>query len=72
VKDNQARPFSTFHAFENLKFFFFCVLQDSRSEQKAKQMKEHQLERRKIRRSAGDITKQLKTRPKFWMGKRVQ
>lgn len=52
--------------------FTYKLKQNSRAEEKVKAMKEHQLERRKIRRSAGDITKQLKSKPKFWMGKRVQ
>ncbi|XP_064605432.1 LOW QUALITY PROTEIN: nucleolar protein 10-like [Liolophura sinensis] len=34
--------------------------------------KQHHAERRKIRRSAADISKGFKTKPKFWMGKRVK
>ena len=32
---------------------------------------QHHQERRKIRRSAGDIMKHRKVKPSFWMGKRV-
>ncbi|XP_053394245.1 nucleolar protein 10-like [Mercenaria mercenaria] len=36
------------------------------------EQREHNAERRKIRRSAGEITKGLKQKPKFWMGQRVK
>lgn len=36
------------------------------------EQKEHHVERRKLRRSAHEISKQIKDKPKFWMGKRVK
>ena len=35
-------------------------------------LKEHMKERKQSRRSAGEITKGFKEKPKFWMGKRVK
>ncbi|XP_052101619.1 nucleolar protein 10-like [Mytilus californianus] len=32
----------------------------------------HRRERKQVRRSAGEITKELKQKPKYWMGKRVK
>lgn len=32
----------------------------------------HRKERKEVRRSAGEITKGLKQKPKYWMGKRVK
>lgn len=40
--------------------------------QREAEEKEHHAERRKIRRSAHEISKQIKDRPRFWMGKRVR
>lgn len=48
-------------------------LQKSHSEEaKAQVLRDHKAERRKLGRSASSITKGIKAKPKFWMGKRVQ
>ncbi|WAR24779.1 NOL10-like protein, partial [Mya arenaria] len=39
---------------------------------KESEQKVHMAERKKVRRSAGAITKGIKERPKFWMGQRVK
>ena len=46
-------------------------VQSSHEEERAQAMHQHKVERRKIRRSAGEISKTFKDKPKFWMGQRV-
>ena len=51
-----------------------CVVlcaQSYRDEEREEAQHQHQVERRQMRRSAGDITKTFKDKPKFWMGQRV-
>lgn len=46
-------------------------LQSSHEQERAQALHQHKVERRKIRRSAGEISKTFKDKPKFWMGQRV-
>lgn len=50
----------------------FAMTKDKKELRQESQQREHHAERRKIRRSAGEITKGLKQKPKFWMGQRVK
>lgn len=52
-----------------LTFSFKKSEREMKNQQKSR---EHHKERKNIRRSAGDITKTLKQKPKFWLGKRVK
>ncbi|XP_014775081.1 nucleolar protein 10 isoform X1 [Octopus bimaculoides] len=51
--------------------FSFTLKKDKDEELEHRKRKEHHLERKKLRRSAHDITRNFKSKPKFWMGKRV-
>ena len=46
-------------------------LQSSHEQERVQALHQHKVERRKIRRSAGEISKTFKDKPKFWMGQRV-
>lgn len=50
----------------------FTFKKSEREVKQQQQSREHHKERKSIRRSAGDITKTLKQKPKFWLGKRVK
>lgn len=50
----------------------FTFKKSEREVRQQQQSREHHKERKSIRRSAGDITKTLKQKPKFWLGKRVK
>uniref|UniRef100_A0A8W8K4R8 Nucleolar protein 10-like N-terminal domain-containing protein n=1 Tax=Magallana gigas TaxID=29159 RepID=A0A8W8K4R8_MAGGI len=50
----------------------FTFKKSEREVRQQQQSREHHKERKNIRRSAGDITKTLKQKPKFWLGKRVK
>ncbi|KAL8582117.1 hypothetical protein ACOMHN_004037 [Nucella lapillus] len=54
------------------KEFTYRLKKSSREVETKKRMEEHKGERRKVRRSAADISKQIKAKPKFWMGQRVK
>ncbi|XP_062591859.1 nucleolar protein 10-like [Saccostrea cucullata] len=50
----------------------FTFKKSEREISRQQKSREHHKERKNIRRSAGDITKTLKQKPKFWLGKRVK
>ncbi|GAB1601072.1 nucleolar protein 10-like [Argonauta hians] len=52
--------------------FSFSLKKDEKEEMEHKKRKEHHMERKKLRRSAHTITRNFKSKPKFWMGKRVR
>ncbi|XP_076441334.1 nucleolar protein 10-like [Babylonia areolata] len=54
------------------KEFTYKLKKSYREEEKKRKMEEHKGERRKVRRSAADISKQFKSTPKFWMGQRIK
>lgn len=54
------------------KEFTYKLKKSSREEERKRKMAEHKGERRKVHRSAADISKQIKAKPKFWMGQRVK
>ena len=51
---------------------FGFIFQTPKEMKRDTQEKEHHAERKKVRRSAHEISKQIKEKPKFWMGKRVK
>ncbi|KAK7504031.1 hypothetical protein BaRGS_00004763 [Batillaria attramentaria] len=62
---------STYSSIGNKEMTF--KLQKSYTEKaKAQELRDHKAERRKLGRSANAITREIKAKPKFWMGKRVQ
>ncbi|KAL3882105.1 hypothetical protein ACJMK2_028476 [Sinanodonta woodiana] len=48
----------------------FSLKKSTRQDQIEQETREHHLERKKLRRSAGEITKTFKSNTKFWRGKR--
>nr|KAG5711784.1 hypothetical protein BaRGS_023548 [Batillaria attramentaria] len=50
----------------------FEQIQSYTEKAKAQELRDHKAERRKLGRSANVITREIKAKPKFWMGKRVQ
>ncbi|XP_052774034.1 nucleolar protein 10-like [Mya arenaria] len=50
----------------------FIMSKGKKEIRKESEQKVHMAERKKVRRSAGAITKGIKERPKFWMGQRVK
>ena len=49
----------------------FLFVQSKKDIRKFAEERDHKIERRKVRRSAHEISKTIKEKPKFWMGKRV-
>ncbi|XP_064626455.1 nucleolar protein 10-like [Lineus longissimus] len=50
----------------------FSLRKSEKDKQRRVEAREHHQERKELRRSAGDITKKIQHKPKYWMGKRVQ
>lgn len=51
---------------------FSIQFQSQKEIKRQEEYQAHRKERKEVRRSAGEITKGLKQKPKYWMGKRVK